>query len=224
MATLNTLSLGFAAVNAGWQAYKIVTNPVLSVRGSPIPWHPPQWDSSADMVSISDNINGYFFDAIIRADHNTSRRITEHPVQSGASISDHSYQLPAKLTLEIGMSDAMDSFVKGQWAVAGKSQSAYNKLVELQSSGKPLTITTRLNYYTNMGIESISAPDDKSTTYGLRCSVTFRQIITAAVKQEPVGSRTQVTGSSINAKSPVSLTTVEGAKSVLVKTGAAAAF
>ncbi|HEX4209508.1 MAG TPA: hypothetical protein VHY56_03880, partial [Candidatus Binataceae bacterium] len=44
----------------------------------------------------------YVFDAILRAEHQRELRKTEHPVQTGANITDHAYLLPARITLEIG--------------------------------------------------------------------------------------------------------------------------
>jgi hypothetical protein len=83
------------------------------------------------------NTKAYFFDAILREDHTTQRRITEHPVQSGANINDYSYQMPARLILEIGMSDAMATLIAGQFGSApvsgsgliGAAQSIANTLV-----------------------------------------------------------------------------------------------
>ena len=159
-------------------------------------YRPLQWNElsgdQTELIHIATNIAaqegegqemvGYFFDAIIRAEHNTGLRLTEHPIQSGANVVDHAFQLPAILTLEIGMSDAMDAMIQGQFTGGEtKSVSAYQKLIELQAGRYPLQVTTRLNTYQNMVIEMIQAPDDHKTIYGLRCTVVLRQLITAEV-------------------------------------------
>lgn len=136
----------------------------------------------------------YFFDAVFRVDHAQEGRATEHPVQggtsgalggsvaSGGSIVDHFYLLPARVALEIGMSDAMDSFQDGQWSSGPtKSISAYQTLKYLQALRVPMTVTTRLETYDNMVIEAIRVPDDVRTLHGLRALVVFRQIISAAL-------------------------------------------
>lgn len=161
-------------------------------------WRPPQWGKELRVFSfgdISDNTYSYmtsvcvqqgdggyqtyFFDAIISAQHTTKRQITEHPVQWGAAISDHSYQLPALLTLEVGMSDAMSSFIFGQYSPdsgAGKSVNAYQTFVELQKTGQPFIVNTHLQRYTNMVIENISITDNNRTTYSARFSISFKEI------------------------------------------------
>jgi hypothetical protein len=158
-------------------------------------WRPPEWGQSL-LPNLSDSNsyssltcvaaqskNGlytrYFFDAVISAQHTTRRQITEHPVQWGAAISDHSYQLPALLTLEVGMSDAMSSFNFGQYSPdsgAGKSVNAYQTFVELQKTGQPFIVNTHLQRYTNMVIENISITDNNKTTYSAKFSISFKEI------------------------------------------------
>lgn len=159
-------------------------------------WRPPQWGRVPVLPNMDDpgaysyltsmatqdssgGYNTYFFDAIISAQHTTRRQITEHPVQWGAAISDHSYQLPAILTLEVGMSDSMSSFDTAAYSPnsgAGKSVNAYQTFVELQKTGQPLVVNTHLQRYTNMIIENISILDNNKTTYSARFSISFKEI------------------------------------------------
>lgn len=163
------------------------------------PWRPPQWGSSGadvnQLVLIKTNIGGFFFDAVLREDHTETVKVTEHPVQTGANISDHAYNMPARLTMEVGMSDAMDSIVAGQFTGWGtKSKSAYQMLKQLKEARLPLKVLTRLNLYENMIIEEINAPDDVKTQRGLRCTVTMREIFVIKVSKEKVSARVQATG------------------------------
>ena len=161
------------------------TTQALKAMGLPSfpAFRPLQWGFEPQVTFIEDYYGSlYFFDAIIRAEHSRTLRVTEHPVQDGANISDHSFQMPARLALEIGMSDAMDSYQAGQWqGPFAKSVNAYWKLLELQNDRLPLTVSTRLGTYVNMILEQINAPDDYKTKYGLKALVTFKQIITAQV-------------------------------------------
>lgn len=137
----------------------------------------------------------YFFDAYLRIDHERSLRITEHPVQKGANISDHAYVMPATVVMEIGMSDAMDAYESGQFqGDTSKSVSAFKTLDRLQKARAPLTIVTRLGKYENMVVQSIHAPDDAKTQHGLRVTVTFKQIIMAtspATKKNAAASESE---------------------------------
>jgi len=192
-------------INLVWGTYKRIqkiltpaTDP-LSVPQSKGPWRPPQWAGLTSdinqLVYIKTNIGGFFFDAVLREDHTESVKVTDHPVQTGANISDHAYNMPAKLTMEIGMSDAMDSIVTGQftgWYT--KSVSAYQMIKQLKEARLPLRVLTRLNLYENMIIEEINTPDDFKTLNGLRCTVTMKEIFVVEVSKTTVSTRVQTTG------------------------------
>lgn len=130
----------------------------------------------------------YTFDNALHASHEQELVITQNPIQTGASVSDHSYLLPARLTVEILMSDAMQSYTVGQFGTktasnpgASRSVNAYQTLLELQASGNFLQIATRLNSYNNMLIASVRPEESASTRFGLKCAVTFQQVIVATV-------------------------------------------
>ena len=107
------------------------------------------------------------FDAVISVDTDHTSTVTSHPVQSGANMSDHMYENPVTITMEIAMSDAMDSMVHGQWHNAGeKGVSAYRALRDLQKSRIPIDVLTRLDRYQNMVIQSIHVSDDSKTLGG----------------------------------------------------------
>lgn len=163
------------------------------------PYRPPEWNGLptdlSQLVLVKSNIGGYFFDAILRTEHTSTLKITSHPVQTGANITDHSYVEPAVLTMEIGMSDAMDSLVKDQFTGRyTKSVSAYQALLDLQQSRIPVSVLTRLRQYENMLIEEINVPDDFKTLYGLRCTVTLREIFVVEVSKTTVSARPQSSG------------------------------
>lgn len=199
---------------ATWAAYRLFNAPpdIPQTNG---PWRPPQWQQPQltsitvvvpkSKVSSSISFDGqvtdqsstmeteqhvYFFDAVLRAQHHQQLRATEHPVQTGANIVDHAFKLPARVQLEVGFSDAMDRYASGSYTSnASKSISAYNTLLYLQSLRVPLTLTTRLNTYQNMLIESINAPDDYRTRFGLKALISFIQIITVDVATLTISAR-----------------------------------
>lgn len=143
----------------------------------------PQTSSAASSANMSANPTIYVFDAVMRLDHTSRLQITEHPVQSQASISDHAYRLPWVVTLMVEMSGAMDSYTPGQWTGSGLSKgiNAHALLLQLQESRTFVTLTTRLKTYQNMLVESVSPIDDSTTLYGLRAPVVFREVFIATV-------------------------------------------
>jgi hypothetical protein len=196
--SLNNISLVWGTFNR----IKQLTSAASAIPTAPKskgPWRPTQWQGLPtdvkQLILIKTNIGGFFFDAVLREDHTETVKITEHPVQTGANISDHAYNLPAKLTMEIGMSDAMDSMVAGQftgWYT--KSVSAYQMLKQLKEARLPLKVLTRLNFYENMVIEEINTNDDFKTLNGLRCTVTMKEIFVVEVSKTTVSARPQTTG------------------------------
>lgn len=188
-----------------WTLYnnvRKITSETSLVAGATQPWTPPQWNGlyGKELVFLNTNkshIGGLFFDAIFHEEVTSSIKITDHPVQNGSNIVDHSYVQPTVLTMDIGVSDSMGSIIDGQFAGwYTKSVSAYQLLLELQQSRLPLEVHTRLNHYYNMLIEQITAPDDYKTLHGLKCSVQMKEIFVVDVGTTTVSAREQTTGSS----------------------------
>lgn len=204
----NSLSTAYMVGRTAWNVYNTLkASATLSMQDQA--YRPSKWPAasttdmlSEDLMLRASNINklyvdsetgdegiriGYFFDAFLKESHTGSVRITDHPVQGGASISDHAYNLPDKLTIEIFVSDVMDVLVKNQFSEYDtKSVSAYEVLRELKEARQPLEINTRLRIYEDMIIENMSITDDYKSRNSLRCSVSFRQIIMASVSTEIV--------------------------------------
>ena len=112
----------------------------------------------------------FFFDAVFSTQHRLTVTVTRHPVQDGASISDHAYKEPDEVMLDIGMSDAMADTLKGH------SVNAYKTLCAMMELRQPVKLVTRLKTYTDMVITSISAPDDVKTMNGLRATIIFSKV------------------------------------------------
>lgn len=97
-------------------------------------------------------------DAVIEESHSDEATVTKHPVEQGATISDHAYKLPAELTLEYG------------WAM-GSSQNTsnditflrklYQQLLDLQVNRTLVQVLTGKRSYTNMFVAGIHETTDK---------------------------------------------------------------
>jgi hypothetical protein len=130
------------------------------------------------LIGIKTNIGGFFFDAVLKVDHNSKMTITEHPVEEGSNIADHAFLEPESLSMEIGMSDVCSSFINGQFSHRyTRSVSAFDTIKQLQADRVPMTVHTRLKTYRNMLVETISVPDDFQTLFGLRASIGLREVI-----------------------------------------------
>lgn len=157
------------------------------------PWTPPQYSQPAvttiTVPAVNQNTAGvtdspqvdYVFDATFRVIHRRVLRKTSHPVLTGANISDHAYIEPARVTLEIGMSDAMASYSDVWQGASTKSISAWQQMIQLQDSKTLLTLTTRLETYFNMLIVEASANDDYKTSRSLKATFTLEELLSASV-------------------------------------------
>jgi hypothetical protein len=132
----------------------------------------------------------YYFDAILRLDHIEDVIITSHPVQDGASISDNAYIMPARVSLEAKFSDAQQSYQVNQYSGGTtKSVAAYQAFKSIKDKRLPCTLATRLNTYSNILIEGISAHETRDTVYALHLTMRLRQILVAVVATNEVSAR-----------------------------------
>lgn len=109
-------------------------------------------------------------DVVIEEGHQDTLTITQHPVETGAAISDHAFKNPAELEMRIGFSDSTAGAV-------GASQEAYQELLVLQATREPFNVSTGKRQYTEMLIASLSVTTDQKSEHALNCVVGLRQVI-----------------------------------------------
>jgi hypothetical protein len=197
-------------------------------------YRPPQWSTKPTTYSIvvpksstSDAPNGvpitnmdangvpiigviavgtlmYVFDAMLVAEHSRDLDTTDYPVQDGYNQSYNAVLKPNMITLEVGMSDAMDAYETGMWTGnVSKSISAWQEMKSLQANRAFLTLNTRLETYTNMMLVRVSSKDDNKTVKGARMLLTFKQIFVGNVSIQTITARP-------NATNDTNLATIQG--------------
>ena len=127
-------------------------------------------DTYALIYTPSRSIGGIIPDCAIEEVHSDQLVITEHPVETGAAISDHAYKRPAEVEMRIGFSDSSAGYT-------GWVQEAYELLLALQAEREPFLVSTGKRQYTNMLIASIAVTTDGRSEYALNCTVGLRQVI-----------------------------------------------
>lgn len=184
------------------------------------------------MITPKTSIGGYVFDIYPSINHTLSATVTSHPTQYGANISDHKFDEPDQLVFQIGMSDASQDLVIGQFYKQGyspqlrelqfddnwklikespsekfrrlranainfisdsRSVNAFMVLNKLKIAGTPITCVTRLRTYNNMVIQNIVAEDTNETKFGLRATVTLREVLLSNLQKTQVTSSAQIT-------------------------------
>jgi hypothetical protein len=97
-------------------------------------------------------------------------QITEFPVESGAPISDHTFNRQPEVIMRCGFSNSMAQ-------TEGYVQEVYLLLLLLQAEHEPFSITTGKRQYQNMLISSLLVTTDQETEYALNVVVGLKGII-----------------------------------------------
>lgn len=140
-------------------------------------------------------IDAIILDAALTEHHTGEVEVTEHPVEEGFNITDHSRPKPDSLTLEGIVSNTPLSTTQQRRIIdsrgqrletataedqvqgePGYAEAAYVKLRDLRDTGKVITVVTGLRTYDNMVMVSLSIPRDGRTGDALRFSAGFRQV------------------------------------------------
>jgi hypothetical protein len=118
--------------------------------------------------------------------HSDTLHVTEHPIQSGAAISDHSYKKPSEVVLRCGWSNASlkallgmvtGFFGGGTMSKADYVSGLYSQLLKLQEAREPISITTGLRHYDNMLITGLQVHRDQKTSQVLLVTATCREVL-----------------------------------------------
>ena len=96
--------------------------------------------------------------------------VTDQPVETGTTITDHSFQLQAHLGMKVGFSDS----TAGQ---VGYSIQCYNALLALQKTHQPFTVTTGKRTYKNMLMTKLTQSTDSHSEHALMAILEFREIL-----------------------------------------------
>ncbi|EIL88525.1 hypothetical protein UU9_12278 [Rhodanobacter fulvus Jip2] len=123
----------------------------------------------------------------IQEHHRDEVALTDHPIDSGAPVTDHAFSRPSELLMTIGWSDAASFFDVG--GSSNNAEDAYPALLELMNQRSPLGVVTGKRTYDNMVIVSLDTVTDAKTNSTLVIEVGMRQVIiveTATTTLAPV--------------------------------------
>lgn len=123
--------------------------------------------------------------------HSDAMPITRHPVEQGAKISDHAYLNPVELTIQGRWSnsslqaiaslftggDILGALTDGAFGTQSFVQQQYKKVLALQASRIPFTITTGKRQLTSMLISLVTEVTNSGTEYSLALDIHCTQVI-----------------------------------------------
>ena len=95
--------------------------------------------------------------------------ITEHPVENGATISDHAFLLPKTCDLKIGWGDSNGGH-------AGASIEEYEALLSLQAEREPFDVSTGMRLFQNMLVQGVSRTHDQKTHNSVIVTVRLKEV------------------------------------------------
>ncbi|QNH50343.1 hypothetical protein HWI77_11510 [Acinetobacter venetianus] len=126
-------------------------------------------------------IMGLFADVTVEEKHKDELKITEHPTEVGAAISDHAYKESPEVMMKVGWSESagtLNGFL-GDTILGGNTSLTivYQTLQQLQDQALPLIISTGKRLYTNMLIKSLGCTTDLQTENVLMIDITFKKVI-----------------------------------------------
>jgi hypothetical protein len=148
-------------------------------------------------------IDGFLIDIAKTEDHGFDSEVTDHPVESGADITDHVRARPIKLVVDCvvsdtpigevakvrGMAEAQSqmraqlfSGVPGSGAAASAragrlpSEDAFAHLLAIRDRREPVTVITERRTYPRMVLEGLTIPRTSSTGDALEFRATFKEV------------------------------------------------
>ena len=124
------------------------------------------------------NMGGFVADVTIEEDSEDEMMITEHPVERGAAITDHSYVRPSRVTIKAGWSNSSFSALGNPFYV----QAVYAALLQLQKTRQPFDIVTGKRAYTNMLFRRLSVKTDEKSENALDLTAQCQEIIIASTQ------------------------------------------
>lgn len=152
---------------------------------------------------ILDDGSVIWFDCAEQVDHVFPSKVTEFPIEDGASVSDHIVNGNATFTITGIFSDARLRKPDAQGNATAPSQptqaETYQSLLKLRSDRKSFSILTPLDTYTNIVLKNLGMPRDKGDALSVKME--FEQI-----RRAKSGTTTvSIIGGSV-AKTPVAPT------------------
>lgn len=147
------------------------------------------------VLFIQRNIGGFVADITITEEHSDETVITEHPVEQGAEITDHSYLRPGTVTITAGWSNSSP----GALGDPAYVQNIYAALLALRATRQPFNVVTGKRSYTNMLFKRISTTTDEKTENAMIITAELQEILIATTQTVTTPDSTNMANPSNNA-------------------------
>lgn len=130
------------------------------------------------------------FDAVEVEEHTFETEVTDEPVETGSSISDHAYDRPVRLSITAAVSDIPPPGKENDvYVTKGPTRglAAYAWMRQAQQAHEPFSVQTGLDLFPSMIITSLRVRKDKALEHILYFTVDLKEIkwVTAQVVLYP---------------------------------------
>ncbi len=124
------------------------------------------------MVTISTTVGDVTLDAALSFSETLSATVTDHPIETGGFVTDHTIELPMCIKVDgIFTEDPIDR----EHEPAGPT-SNIDLLREAKKTREPCTISNDTDSYQNMVLETLEIPRDGQTGAAVKFTATFKEV------------------------------------------------
>jgi len=116
-------------------------------------------------------------DVVLEEQHNYDAAVTQYPIETGESISDHVNLNPIRLTMR-GFITQTPVQLLNLSTILGDDliQTAFDKLIEIRDNKDVVDVVSGLKVYSDMIMNRLSIPRDNRTGQSLQFTAEFTQI------------------------------------------------
>jgi hypothetical protein len=146
-------------------------------KTDPVVFRIPNGSGAVDEIVI---------DACVTEQHTLTNTLTDHPVEQGSNITDHSRPEPRRVTLDCVQSNTPPN---GRAATSTRpdrknpaasdgdyAHQLWERFVQLHNSPKLVAVDTVRDFYESMGIESITSPVDAKSASALKFTIGLKEV------------------------------------------------
>lgn len=127
---------------------------------------------------IQRGFGGFTFDAIFEEDHTVEMEVTDSPVETGVSVTDHAFMKPYKVKLTVGVTNHQLRPYDGGFGLGDERiQNAFRKLTDLMLTREPFDLQTGLKLYTSMICTYLRVIQNASASSSLVFECDIREIV-----------------------------------------------
>lgn len=127
---------------------------------------------------IQRGFGGFTFDAIFEEDHTIEMEVTDYPVETGVSVTDHAFMKPYKVRMTLGVTNHQLAPYDGGFGLADvRITNAFRKLTDLMLTREPFDLQTGLKLYNNMLCTYLHVIQNASSANALVFECDLREIV-----------------------------------------------